>query len=87
MIINVMHKVIDGAHFFVTDDKKAVGLCVAHADLEVAFNEVATQLNLLFKYNHGMECNFSPSVPFGQFKASGRGNSAWAFPTLSCPLF
>ncbi len=66
--INVTYKCIDGAHFFVTTDKEAAGLCVAHTDFDTAFNEVAFQLNALFKFNHGIECNFQPRIPLAAFK-------------------
>lgn len=66
--INVTYKCIDGAHFFVATDKEAAGLCVAHTDMETAFNEVAKQLNALFAFNHGKKTNFKPRVPFEKFK-------------------
>jgi hypothetical protein len=62
--INVTYKSIDGAHFFVSTDKEAAGLCVANTNLQVAYTEVAHQLNALFKFNYGKECNFQPAVPF-----------------------
>lgn len=68
--INVTYKCIDGAHFFVTTDKEAAGLCVANTDLQTAFNEVSLQLNALFAFNHGQKCKFQPSVPFEVFKQS-----------------
>ena len=68
--ITVTYKVIDGAHFFVSDDKVAAGLCVAHGDLKVAFEEVGKQLSILFKVNHGMDCTFSAAVPFETFKSA-----------------
>jgi hypothetical protein len=66
--IKVTHKFIDGAHFFVSDDKEALGLCVAHADLKTAYEEVGNQLDALFEYNHGKKTKFSPTVPFDEFK-------------------
>lgn len=68
--INVTYKFIDGAHFFVSNDKMAEGLCVAHADLKVAFEEVANQLNVLFEHNHGQKTCFKPVVPFEDFRTA-----------------
>lgn len=65
--INVLYKCIDGAHFFVSEDKEAAGLCVAHNDLQTAFNEVSYQLGVLFEQNHGEKCKFIPGVPFEAF--------------------
>jgi len=66
--VKVTYKYVDGAHFFTSTDKAAEGLCVAHKDLGVAFNEVGVQLKLLYKHNHGLETNFSPPLPFDVFK-------------------
>ena len=66
--IEVTYKYIDGAHFFVSDDKEALGLCVAHCDLKIAYEEVAYQLSALFEHNHGEETTFSPTVSFDEFK-------------------
>jgi hypothetical protein len=67
-IVEVTYKYIDGAHFFVSSDKAAAGLCVATNDLFTAYNEVALQLNALFKFNHGQDMSFKPGVPFETFK-------------------
>jgi hypothetical protein len=66
--IKVTYKFIDGAHFFVTTDKEAAGLCVANTDLKAAFDEVAAQLSAIYAFNHGKKCNFQPVVPFETFK-------------------
>lgn len=66
--VNVLYKLIDGAHFFVSDEREASGLCVASTDLKTAFDEVANQLNVLFEYNHGQKSAFRPAVPFEIFK-------------------
>ena len=68
--IKVIHKFVDGAHFFVSDDKEAAGLCVAHPDLKTAFDEVAKQLNTLFEFNYGEKCDFQAGVPFENFKSA-----------------
>jgi hypothetical protein len=67
-VINVTYKYIDGAHFFVSSDKDAAGLCVAHADLKTAFDEVAKQLSVLFEHNHGQKTDFKPGASFETFK-------------------
>jgi hypothetical protein len=66
--IKVTYKYVDGAHFFVSTDKEAAGLCVANTNLEVAYSEVAHQLNALFKFNHGQNCDFQPAVPLDVLK-------------------
>jgi hypothetical protein len=66
--IKVAYKFVDGAHFFVSTDKEAAGLCVANTDLQTAWNEVSAQLNALWHFNHGKEGNFKPMVPFDSFK-------------------
>lgn len=68
LTVKVTYKLIDGAHFFVSSDGDALGLCVAHADLETAFKEVSHQLNVLFSKNHGVSAKFYPTVPFDDFK-------------------
>lgn len=68
--ISVTYKFIDGAHFFVSSDKKAEGLCVAHSDLKVAFEEVSLQLKALFEFNHGLKMDFQPGISFEPFKQS-----------------
>jgi hypothetical protein len=76
--INVTYKMIDGAHFFVTTDKEAAGLCVANTDLQKAFNEVALQLNQLFEFKHGKKFNFHPSKSFETFKKAIEGSQSAA---------
>lgn len=66
--VKVLYKFIDGAHFFVSNEREAAGLCVASADLKTSFDEVANQLNVLFEHNHGRKSNFRPAVPFEAFK-------------------
>jgi hypothetical protein len=67
--IPVTYKYVDGAHFFVSTDKAAAGLCVAHADLKTAFDEVAKQLAVLFEHNHGQKgVAFKPEASFETFK-------------------
>ena len=51
--IKVTYKFIDGAHFFVTTDKEAAGLCVANTDLKTALEEVAAQLSAIYAFDHG----------------------------------
>jgi hypothetical protein len=48
--IKIAYKYVDGMHFFVPDDKEAAGLCVAHENLETAWEEVNTQLTVLFRH-------------------------------------
>jgi hypothetical protein len=67
-IVNVFYKFIGEAHFFTSYDQEAIGLCVAHNDLEKAFFEVSEQLNKLFEYNHDKKVSFSPVMKFEKFK-------------------
>ena len=61
--VSVLYKYVDGAHFFVSDDEKTLGLCVAHKDPIKAFDAVSVSLTKLFKENHGEEATFdAPGV-------------------------
>ena len=53
--VNVLYKYVDGAHFFVSGDGKAAGLCVAHKDLAKAMESVGSALIMMFKENHGID--------------------------------
>ena len=53
--VTVLYKYVDGAHFFVSGDKKAAGLCVAHKDLAKAMVAVSSALITMFKENHGVD--------------------------------
>ena len=66
--VSVTYKVIDGAHFFVPADKKALGLCVANIDLKVAYNEVGEQLSKIAAFTFGDNVTFEPEIPFEEFK-------------------
>lgn len=67
--ISVTYKFIDGAHFFVPADKKAMGLCVANTNLEIAYKEVGEQLSKIVAFSSGkMDVEYLPSVPFDEFK-------------------
>jgi len=67
--INVTYKFVDGAHFFVPADKKAMGLCVANADLEIAYGEVSEQLSKIVAFNTGKTAvQYVPAVPIEEFK-------------------
>jgi len=66
--VNVLYKYADGAHFFVSDDEKTLGLCVAHTDPVKAFEAVSIQLTKLFKENHSEEAVFAPSISVHAFQ-------------------
>lgn len=55
--IFVVHKVVDGAHFFSSLDPRAAGMCVAHHDKATAEAEVPRQLRILLQENHGIGHN------------------------------
>ena len=66
--VKVLYKFVDGAHFFVSDDKETIGLCVAHKDLETAFNAVAPTLTKLFRENHQEEMTFTPRMSLAELQ-------------------
>lgn len=67
--VKVLYKFVDGAHFFVANDEASVGLCVAHSDVEKAFDAVEVQLAKLFKKNHGIDAKFEPTMSSMAFAA------------------
>ena len=73
--VKVLYKYVDGAHFFVSNDKPTLGLCLAHKDLEIAFNAVAPTLTKLFRENHGEEVVFTPTISLSEFRQ--RLNEVW----------
>ncbi|MDE0002606.1 MAG: hypothetical protein OXQ29_07915 [Rhodospirillaceae bacterium] len=66
--VNVQYKFVGDAHFFVSEDERTVGLCVAHKDLKTAFDAVAPTLSKLFKANHDLNITFAPSIRFLEFR-------------------
>ena len=58
----ILYKYVDGAHFFIGGDKMSDGVCVANADIYVAYQEVTAQLAILAKENFGKEWTFEPEV-------------------------
>ncbi|MCH7889081.1 MAG: hypothetical protein IIA00_07365 [Proteobacteria bacterium] len=68
--VSVNYSIVDGAHFFTSDDAKWAGLCAASVNLKDAWNDVAFQLNTLAKLNHGIESpDFQPASSFDEFLA------------------
>jgi hypothetical protein len=65
--VEVMYAHADGLHFFVGKSEASEGLCVAHPDMEVAFNEATLVLNLMSKFAE-KNCVFTPMVKFADFK-------------------
>lgn len=66
--VRIAYKHIDGAHFFVGEDKLAAGLCVAHKNFAEAYKEVSHQLRLLLKHNHGIDADVNPAMSFEAFQ-------------------
>ncbi len=66
--VNVIYTYVDGAHFFLSDGEDALGLCVAHKDLETAFHAVAPTLEKLFKENLGKEVTFFPITSLDEIR-------------------
>jgi hypothetical protein len=55
--VAVDYALVDGAHCFTSTKKIARGLCVMHANLEIALNEVREQLKVLLYKNHSLKYN------------------------------
>ena len=66
--VKVLYKYVDGAHFFVSDDKETAGLCVAHTDLSTAYHDVGKALSFLYKENHGEDVHFVPELSYEAFQ-------------------
>lgn len=66
--LNVLYRYVDGAHFFVSDDEKTLGLCVAHKDPIVAFETVGVTLTKLFKENYNEDAKFYPELSVHAFQ-------------------
>lgn len=71
--VKVLYKFVDGAHFFVSGDEASTGLCVAHQDVQKAFDAVPVQLKKLFEKNHGMEVDFQPFMTAAAFASWVKG--------------
>ncbi len=65
--VKVVHVYVDGAHFFISVDKRIPGLCVAHADLETAFAAVGPALDRLVKVQYGRDVAYAPQGTFSKF--------------------
>lgn len=80
--LKVLYKYVDGAHFFVSDDEKTLGLCVAHTDAVKAFEAVGAQLKALFKENYDEDAEFEPefSLPAFQRWFASRSEEAMTLP-------
>lgn len=66
--VGVFYKYVDGAHFFTAKDGFGKGVCAASTDLKTAFDEVAVQLAVLAKENHGEDMQFEPGSSFEAFQ-------------------
>ena len=78
--VNVLYKYVDGAHFFISNDKEALGLCVAHKDLAKAMEAVAVTLTTLFKENHGIDIVAFPKMFARNFHERTRSQGSEALP-------
>ena len=56
-------------HLFTGKDAYAVGLCVGHLDLKLAFDDVAVQLVNLLEVNHSIKATVAPGVTFDEFQS------------------
>ena len=65
--IQILYAYIDGAHFFTSLDVK--GLCAAHEDLEVAYNEVSVQLSELLSDKFGKPVHCVPQVTLEELES------------------
>ena len=67
-VLKVQYTYVDGMHFFVSGDALTKGLCAGHTNLKVAYDEVAIQLNYLFKKNCNIDVMCVPEGTFDEFK-------------------
>ncbi len=66
--VAVKYQCVDNIHIFSSQDEKAKGLCAASYDLKVAYLDVANQLKILFRENHGEAADFGPALPIEEFQ-------------------
>ena len=60
LIIPVDYEIVESRHFFTAAGQLGQGLCVAHSELETAFDEVGRQLQVILAQNHGFEATAVP---------------------------
>jgi len=66
-VVEVFYIPTDGLHFFVGASENSKGLCVAHPDLRVAFDETTLALNALSELS-GKNIKFAPEATFEEFR-------------------
>ena len=81
--VSILYKYVEGAHFFVSNDKYTQGLCIAHKDLETAYESVGPTLSMLFKENYDEDVTFVPELSLADFKEweTQQNNEAKKAPT------
>lgn len=65
--IKVKYSNVKGYHLFTSANPLTKGLCAGSDNLEVAFNEVATQINYLLEKNHSLRGNCESVMTFQEF--------------------
>jgi hypothetical protein len=55
LIVPVDYEFVEGKHFFTAARWLGQGICVAHSELETAFDEVGRQLKVVLFQNHGFK--------------------------------
>jgi hypothetical protein len=70
-IIPVDYEFVAGKHFFTAATEFGQGLCVAHSDLKLAYEEVGNQLKVILSENHEFKLNdnVEAMAPFEEFQA------------------
>ncbi len=68
----ILYKYVDGAHFFIGGDKMSDGVCVANADIYVAYHEVTAQLAILAKENFYLAYPVITHTHYMYMQAKGR---------------
>lgn len=63
--ICVEYKYREGWHIFTSEE--VFGLYVASKDQELAYNDVATSIQLLLELNEGIKCDVHPELTFKEF--------------------
>jgi hypothetical protein len=54
--VQLIHKIIDGVHYFIGNDKWSRGVIAMDEDCFIAMEEAMDQLRVLLRLNHNVAC-------------------------------